>query len=94
MPTFEELDQLSTEELRDRAFAVAEHRTDVGFFWDLIKHLPATASLEGEDGSLGGLSLGIAETVELVREMLGSDLGDFEPLIRARFVDYLTRHSD
>jgi hypothetical protein len=94
MPTFEELDQHSTDELRDRAFALAERRKDVGFFWDLIKHLPASATLESDDGSLGGLSLGIAETIELVREMLGSDYGDLEPLIRARFIDYLQNHSD
>ena len=94
MPTFDELDHLSTDELRDRAFNRAERHGDVGFFWDLIKHLPATANLEGEDGSLGGVSLGITETIELVREMIGSDYGDLEPLIRARFIDYLQNHAD
>jgi hypothetical protein len=94
-PTFDELDTLSTEELRERAFSRAERHADIGFFWDLIKHLPAAASLEIEDdGSLGGVSLSIAETVELVREMAGKDLGDFEPLIRARFIDYLLTRPD
>jgi hypothetical protein len=93
-PTFDDLDPLSTKELRDRAFALAEHRKDIGFFWDLIRHLPSSAGLEREDGSLGGVSSGIAETVGLVDELLGRDLGDAEPLIRARFIDYLVTHSD
>jgi hypothetical protein len=92
--TFDELDKLPTEELRDRAFSRAEHHADIGFFWDLIKHLPASAGLEGEDGSLGGVSVSITDTIELVREILGKDLGDHEPLIRARYIDYLLKHSD
>jgi hypothetical protein len=92
-PTVDELDPLSTEELRDRAFGIAEHRKDVGFFWDLIKHLPAAANLEVDDGSLGGVSMGLAETVDLVHELAGKDLGDFEPLIRARFIEYIVDSS-
>jgi len=88
----DDLDELSTEELRKRAFAHAEHHADVGFFWDLIRHLPSAADLEGDDGSLGGVSGGIAEVVELVRELLGKDLGHHEPLLRARYLDYLRAH--
>jgi hypothetical protein len=91
-PTVEELDQLSTEELRRRAFDRAEQRHDVGFFWDLIKHLEASTDLAGDDGSTGGITGGIAEAVEMVRELMGRDLGDLEPLIRARFIDYLRQH--
>ena len=88
-PSVDELDQLSTEELRRRAFDRAEERRDVGFFWDLVKHLDATQDLAREDGSAGHLTGGIAEAVEVVRELLGHDLGDAEPLVRARFIDYL-----
>jgi len=32
----------------------------------------------------------VSEAVEVVREMLGKDLGEVdEPLLRARFLDYL-----
>jgi hypothetical protein len=94
-PTFDELDQLSTEELRDRAFARAEKHRDIHFFWDLIKHLPASSAIETEDGSLGGVSFSIAETVELARELLSNrDYGASEPLIRARFIDYVMKHPD
>ena len=89
VPSVEELDALPTEELRKRAFDLAEHRHDVGFFWDLIRHLPPTGDAATEDASAGNITGGIAEMVEAVREMFGRDLGDAEPLVRARFIDYL-----
>ena len=89
VPSVEDLDGLPTEELRRRAFERAEHRHDAGFFWDLLRHLPPTESVAAEDGSAGNISGGIAELVEAVRELLGGDLGDVEPLVRARFIDYI-----
>jgi hypothetical protein len=88
-PTVEELDALPTEELRHRAFERAESKRDVGFFWDLVKHLEPSRDLAADDGSAGGVTGGIAEAVEVVRELMGRDLGALEPLVRARFIDYL-----
>jgi len=45
--------------------------------------------LAAEDGSGGGLTGSITEVVEVVRELMGKDLGEDEPLLRARFLDYL-----
>jgi hypothetical protein len=84
-----ELDALPTDELRHRAFEKARAAHDAGFFWDLVKHLRASRALAAEDGSSGGLTGSIAEAVEVVRELMGRDLGDDEPLLRARFADYL-----
>jgi hypothetical protein len=89
VPSVAELDALSTEELRHRAFDRAEHRRDVGFFWDLLRHLPPTEGMAAEDGSSGHITGGIAEAVQAARELLGGDLGEVEPLVRARFIDYL-----
>jgi hypothetical protein len=86
------LDQLSTDELRRRAFRIAEHRLDAGFFWDLLKHLPPSGELASEDASTGGITASVTELVELVRELFGDDLGAAEPLIRARFIDYISEH--
>ncbi len=89
---FTELDALSTEELRQQAFHLAEHKHDVGFFWDVVKHLPESASLASEDGSLGDITGSLVETVKAARELLGGhldQLGDGEPLLRAKFIDYL-----
>ena len=84
-----DLDDLTTEQLRVRAFDKAQAAHDVGFFWDLAKHLRASRALAGEDGSSGSLTGSITELVDLGREMLGKDLGDDEPLVRARFLQYL-----
>jgi hypothetical protein len=35
----------------------------------------------------------VSDAVELFREFRGDHLGDAEPLIRAKFVDYLAAHS-
>jgi hypothetical protein len=84
-----ELESLSTDDLRHRAFEKARAAHDVGFFWDLVKHLRASQSLAQEDGSGGGLTGSISDAIELVRELMGKDLGDDEPLLRARFTSYL-----
>ena len=88
-PSFEELDALTTEELRQRAFDKAEDKRDVGFFWDLVKHLRASRDIATEDASSGNITGSIAEAVEAVRELTNGDLGESEPLVRARFIDYL-----
>jgi hypothetical protein len=86
----EDLDRLSTEQLRQRAFAKAERAHDARFFWDVAMHLRSARAIAGEDGSSGAITGSIAESVTLVREMLGkAPLGEDEPLLRARFLDYL-----
>ena len=87
------LDGLTMDELQHQAFAKARAAHDVGFFWDLAKHLRAARSMATEDGSSGGMTGSMAEGLEVVRELLGrrplSDLGDDEPLLRAKLVNYL-----
>ncbi|MCW2621323.1 MAG: hypothetical protein JWL64_925 [Frankiales bacterium] len=87
--TTPDLDLLSTDDLRERAFDKARGQHDVGFFWDVVKHLRASRNIAGEDGSGGGLTGSIGELVDLVRELGGHGLGDDEPLLRAKFLDYL-----
>jgi hypothetical protein len=88
----ESLDDLSTEELRDRAIALAERRRDLRFLWDLARHLPQSAVLAVEDGSPGHVFGSIEQAVEGLRELFGdAKLGDLEPMFRARFIDYLKR---
>ena len=88
--TTADLDALSTEELRSRAFDKAEKAHDVGFVWDVVKHMRAAQAIAGEDGSSGAITGTITEAVHLVRELMGKEpLGQDEPLLRARFIDYL-----
>ena len=84
-----DLDQLTTEELRRRAFDKAQAAHDLRFFWDLIQHTRGSRAIAGEDGSSGAITGTITELLSISRELLGHDLGDDEPLLRARFLDYL-----
>ncbi|MCU1602818.1 MAG: hypothetical protein JWO22_3527 [Frankiales bacterium] len=80
------------EELRRAAFDKARDEHDVGFFWDLVKHLRASASFAAEDGSMGGIGGSITDAIEIVRELMGKDLGDDEKaLLQAKFEDYLAK---
>ena len=50
----------------------------------------ASQAIAGEDGSSGAITGSITELVHLVRELSGRQpLGEDEPLLRARFLDYL-----
>jgi hypothetical protein len=85
-----DLDTLSTEELRARAFDKAEREHDVRFVWEVATHLRSARAIAGEDGSSGAITGTLAEAVTLVRELMGkAPLGEDEPLLRARFLDYL-----
>ena len=86
----DDLEDLSTDELRTRAFAKAEKAHDVRFFWDLAKHVRGARAIAGEDGSSGAITGTVAEAVSVVRELMGrAPLAEDEPLLRARFLDYL-----
>lgn len=89
-----DLETLSTEDLRQRAFAKAERENDRGFFWELARHMRGAHAIAGEDGSAGGITGSITEAVHVVRELMGKEpLGEDEPLLRARFLDYLGQGS-
>jgi hypothetical protein len=88
---FATLDELSTEELRERAFQRARERHDIRFFWSVLRHLPHADEPEG-DASLGVYGASVDEAVALWREFTGhGGLGENEPLLRAAFIDYLIK---
>lgn len=88
------LEDLPFEDLRHRAFHIAEHRADLGFFTDLFGHMPGMVAIEAEQGDLGAIGGTFIETVRAVKEMFGS--GDLDPnteaLLRARFATYIREH--
>jgi hypothetical protein len=90
--SFEELDALSTEELRERAFARARERRDIGFFWSVLGHLPNADEAEALDGAPNSVGPTIDEAVALWREMTGHGYEETAPLLRAAFIDYLLEH--
>jgi hypothetical protein len=78
------------EQLRQDAFEKARDNHDLGFFWDLVKHLRSSASFAAEDASMGGIGGSITDAIEIVRELMGKDLDDDEKaLLAAKFETYL-----
>jgi hypothetical protein len=91
--TFAQLDPLSTEELRERAFALARERRDVRFFWSVLRHLPHADEAAELDGAPNTVGPTVDEAVALWREFTGHGYDEeTEPLLRAAFIDYLLRH--
>ncbi|HIW63548.1 MAG TPA: hypothetical protein H9881_13900 [Candidatus Stackebrandtia excrementipullorum] len=86
-----ELEKLPTLQLREKAFALARQRRDLPFFWEVLRRLPHSKEAETVDGSLGSVGAALDSVVELWHELTGhdTDYGDVEPLLRARFIEYL-----
>jgi len=92
MTVLDELSELSTEELRRRAFARARERRDIRFFWSVLRHLPHADDAESIDGgSLAAVGATVDDAVALWRELTGHGYGESEPLLRAAFIDYLLK---
>jgi hypothetical protein len=80
--------------LRDWALEVAKDKRDVGFYWDVAKHLPAT-----EDANLDWAAY---DPIDAIRELghlvthFREEAADPEvaDLLRIRYVDYLVEHAD
>lgn len=94
--TLDRLDALSTDELKERAVTMARERGDIGFLWELVKHLPQSGEFTQEDGATTGVVTTFNDVLAVVEQVFGhqmSNVGDLEPLFRARFVDYLSSHT-
>ncbi|BCL14380.1 MULTISPECIES: hypothetical protein [Micromonospora] len=90
--SFAELDALSTEELREQAFARARERRDVAFFWSVLRHLPDADEAAVLDGAPNSVGPTIEEAAALWRELTGHGYEESAPLLRAAFIDYLMKH--
>ncbi|MFR9779273.1 hypothetical protein ACL02O_24855 [Micromonospora sp. MS34] len=90
--SFDELDKLSTEELREQAFHLAWERRDLGFFWSVLRHLPNADEAAALDGAPNSVGPTIDEANALWRELTGHGYEESAPLLRAAFIDYLMKH--
>jgi hypothetical protein len=90
MSVSDPLEQLSSERLHDLAVRHARHRLDVGFFWRLMKVLPAAEAAAGEqeeaDADLQSLVAHIDDVTE-------SGKGEVGELLRPFYLDYLREHN-
>ncbi|MDA0567942.1 hypothetical protein LG943_27000 [Streptomonospora sp. S1-112] len=84
------LDRLSTDELRDRAVALARRRWDVKFFWRLLRLLPAA---EAAAGNLEAGEAGVAQASGLFYDALAAEEDPVvQDALRPVYIDYLTEH--
>lgn len=92
MTTREDLEQLSTKELHDRAIDRAKHHLDVGFLWDLVKALPVAEEIVGDDDRS---KIDIARPLALINDFLyDSGEGELGEALRPLYLDYLEGHAD
>ena len=87
----DKLDDLSTQELHDRAIRHAERHLDVKFFWSLLQAIPAAESLAGDPGE-GDFDVQYSQG--LISDAMHSGDGELGEALRPLFIDYLRRHSD
>ncbi len=80
--------------LRDWALQVARDRRDVGFLWELTKHLPSTEDANRDWAAYDPIDA-VRDLTRLVthfrEEAASPEVAD---LLRVRYVDYLLAHAD
>jgi hypothetical protein len=86
--TFEELDKLSSHELRERAMKLARHRLDLKFFWNLLETIPAAEDAEGRPDKL---TADVESTQTWLNDYLRPD-HPMEEALRPVFIGYLLDH--
>jgi hypothetical protein len=89
--TEDELEQLSTRELHDRAVHRAERHVDVKFFWSLLELIPAAEAVSGDTGEA---DYDIQSSKGLISDAVHSGDGALGEALRPVFIDYLRKHPD
>ena len=87
----EDLEQLPTAELHDRAVRRAERHLDVKFFWSLLEAIPAAEALSGDEGEA---AFDMQFSRGLISDAVHSGDGERGEALRPLFIDYLRKHPD
>jgi hypothetical protein len=87
----EVLEELSTQELHDRAVRRAEKHLDVRFLWNLLKVIPAAEAASGDAGE-GEYDAQFVKGI--LYDALHSGDGALGEALRPVFIDYLRKHPD
>jgi len=85
----ENLEDLSTQELHDRAVRRAERHLDVKFLWSLLEMIPAAEAARGDQGEA---DFDIQFSKGLIKDALHSGEGELGEALRSFFIDYLRKH--
>jgi hypothetical protein len=89
--TREELEQLSTRDLHERAIEAAKHHADVAFLWRLVKALPVAEELAGDDERA---KADIWRPLALINDALyDAGEGAVGEALRPMYIEYLLERS-
>jgi hypothetical protein len=87
----ENLEDLSTDELRERAFRRARRHLDVGFFWKLLEAAPAAEAAAGHQDEADADVLSFSQKVE---DVVNPDTPEEREAFRPLYLEYLKEHAD
>lgn len=90
MATREELDQLSSSELHDRATQHALRHVNIKFFWNLLQALPAA---EASVGEIDEARSDVQSLYGHLNDIRHSGEGDVADALRPLYIEYLVDHS-
>lgn len=85
----EDLEQLSTKELQQRAFSRARRHLDVGFFWKLMEAAPAAEAAAGHIEEAEADILSFSQRVE---DVVNPDTAEETEAFRPLYLEYLKKH--
>ena len=86
----DDLEELSTRELHDRAVHRAERHLDLKFFWSLLQLIPAAQTASGD---VGEADYDVESSKGLISDAVHSGDGALGEALRPVFIDYLRKHS-
>jgi hypothetical protein len=89
MSTPEELNGLTTKELHDRAFRIAERRLDIRFFWNLLEYAPVAEAIAGHTRHAEADVLSLSATVQ---DATNSGENEVADALRPIYIEYLLKH--
>jgi hypothetical protein len=93
VPSREDLEELTSKELHDRAVKLAEHRLDLVFLWRLIKAIPVAEAASGHLDKARA-DIGVADLIPLLYDYEHAGEGDLGDALRPMYIDYLLKHGE
>ncbi|MFF0491536.1 hypothetical protein ACWDSJ_19905 [Nocardia sp. NPDC003482] len=90
MADVDQLEQLSSKELHDRAVEHAVKHGDVKFLWQLLKQIPAA---EAAAGQVGESEADIKYVLPLLDDYVHAGEGEVGEALRPLYIGYLAEHT-
>jgi hypothetical protein len=87
----QDLEQLSSKELHDRAMKMARHHLDVGFLWSVLKAIPAAEAAAG-DVEEAEEHVVVGNIIDIIEDLVHLDEGELGDALRPLYIDYLRKH--